>query len=189
MLTTRVIVLLAAMALPISSPFAADDVLEAMDQARQAYQAGDLAAAKQSLDLASQLIGQKNADAFAALLPKPLPGWKADDAQTTAIGSSMFGVSSASRTYRNAKDEHVEVQITGDSAMVAQLAPIMANPQIAGVLGKIVRVGSQRAIQTPQGDVQMIVANKFLVMVTGSAPADAKSAYAQGVDVTKLSKM
>jgi len=89
--------------------------------------------------------------------------------------------------YRNAKDEHVEVQITGDSAMVAQLAPIMANPQIAGVLGKIVRVGSQRAIQTPQGDVQMIVANKFLVMVTGSAPADAKSAYA--VDVTKLSKM
>jgi hypothetical protein len=52
-----------------------------------------------------------------------------------------------------------------------------------------VRVGSLRAIQTPQGDVQMIVANKFLVAVTGSAPADAKLAYAQAVDVARLSKM
>ena len=82
----------------------------------------------------------------------------------------------------------MEVQITGDSAMVAQLAPIMANPQIAGAMGKIVRVGNLRAIQTAQGDVQMIVANKFLVAVTGSAPADAKLAYAQAVDAAKLAK-
>jgi hypothetical protein len=189
MLFVRIAVLLASFALPISPALAADDVLDAMEQARKSYQAGDLAGAKQSLDLASQLIGQKNAEAFAALLPKPLAGWKADDAQTTAIGSSMFGASTASRSYRNAKDETVDVQITGDSAMVAQLAPIMANPQIAGAMGKIVRVGSQRAIQSAQGDVQMIVANKFLVMVSGSAPADAKIAYAQAVDVAKLSKM
>ena len=189
MLFVRCAVLLAFCALPILSALAADDVLDAMEQARKSYQAGDLAGAKQSLDLASQLIGQKNAEAFAALLPKPLAGWKADDAQTTAIGSSMFGASTASRSYRNAKDETVDVQITGDSAMVAQLAPIMANPQIAGAMGKIVRVGNQRAIQNAQGDVQMIVANKFLVMVSGSAPADAKIAYAQAVDVAKLAKM
>jgi hypothetical protein len=76
-----------------------------------------------------------------------------------------------------------------DSAMVAQLAPIMANPQIAGAIGKIVRVGNLRAIQTAQGHVQMIVANKFLVAVTGSAPADAKLASAQAVDDAKLAKM
>jgi hypothetical protein len=189
MLSLRAAVLLAFMAFPIAPLLAADDVLDAMEQARKAYQAGDLATAKQSLDLASQLIGQKNAEAFAALLPKPLPGWKADDAQTAAVGSTMFGASTASRSYRNAKDENVEVQITGDSAMVAQLAPIMANPQFAGAMGKIVRVGNQRAIQNPQGDVQMIVANKFLVMVSGSAPADTKIAYAQAVDVAKLGKM
>src|SRR5215471_5565195 len=39
----------------------ADDVTDALDQARKAYQAGDFATAKQSADLASQLIGQKNA--------------------------------------------------------------------------------------------------------------------------------
>ncbi len=40
---------------------AADDILDTIDQARKAYQAGDATAAKQSLDLASQLIAQKNA--------------------------------------------------------------------------------------------------------------------------------
>ena len=44
----------------------ADDITDAIDQARKAYQGGDLAGAKQSLDLASQLIGQKNAEGFAA---------------------------------------------------------------------------------------------------------------------------
>src|SRR5256885_3387909 len=113
----RIPLALLLVALSVPPAAAADDVLDAIDSARKSYQAGDLAGAKQSLDLASQLIGQKNAEAFAALLPKPLAGWKADDAQTTAIGSSMFGASTASRSYRNAKDETVDVQITGDSAM------------------------------------------------------------------------
>jgi hypothetical protein len=186
------IVYLAALfvtALTSCPAFAADDVLDAIDRGRKAYQSGDLGTAKQSLDLASQLIGQKNAELFGALLPKPLAGWKADEVQTTAVGSTVFGASVASRTYRNTKDENVEVQITGDSAMVAQLAPLLANPQLAGAMGKIVRIGGQPAIQTREGDVQMIVANKFMVSVTGSAPADAKMAYAQAVDVAKLSKM
>jgi hypothetical protein len=53
--------LLVAMA--VSAP-AADEVIEAIDQARKSYQSGDLANAKQALDLASQLIGQKNAERF-----------------------------------------------------------------------------------------------------------------------------
>src|ERR1043165_4966918 len=81
--------------------FAADDILDAIDKGRKAYQSGDLATAKQSIDLASQLIGQKNAEAFGALMPKPLAGWTAEDVQTSAVGSTVFGASVASRTYRN----------------------------------------------------------------------------------------
>src|SRR5690349_18720750 len=114
-----------------SSPVFADDITDAMDQARKAYQAGDLGAAKQSLDLASQLIGQKNADAFATLLPNALPGWKAEKAQTTALGAAGFGASTASRAYSNAKGDHVEVQISGDSAIVTQIATFLNNPAMA----------------------------------------------------------
>ena len=56
-------------------------------------------------------------------------------------------------------------------------------------MGKIVRVGSQRAIQNPDGDVHMVVANKVMIVVSGSADAPAKLAYAQAVDVAKLPKI
>jgi hypothetical protein len=171
-------------------PAAADDILDSIDAARKAYQAGDLANAKQSLDLASQLIGQKNAESFATLLPAALPGWTAEKAQANAVGAAMFGgASAASRTYTNAKGDSVEVSITGDSAMVMQFGPMLNNPALAGAMGKLIRIGNQRAVQTNDGDVMMLVANKFMVQVHGSADAAAKLAYAQAVDVTKLSKM
>jgi hypothetical protein len=179
-------ILLAALAIPA---FAADDVLDAIDQARKAYQSGDMAGAKQSLDTASQLVGQKNAEAFAALLPAALPGWKAEKVETAAVGVAMFGASSASRRYIGSDGHDVQVRITGDSTMVMQLAQIFMHPSIAGAMGKLIRVGDQRAIQTHEGSVNLVVANKFLVTVDGSASAEAKLAYAQAIDIAKLSKM
>jgi hypothetical protein len=173
----------------LSAPAFADDITEAMDQAAKAYKSGDLGGAKQSLDLASQLIGQKNAESFAALLPNALPGWKAEKPQTTAIGAVGFGASVASRSYQNAKGDNVEVQITGDSAMVSQIATFLNNPALAGAMGKLVRVGSQRAIQDSDGNIKMVVANKFLVAVDGSADAASKLAYAQAIDIAKLTKL
>ena len=161
-----------------------------MDQARKAYQAGDMANAKQQLDLASQLIGQKNAEGFAALLPAALPGWTAEKAQATAVGAAMFGgASAASRSYSNAKGDSVEVSITGDSAMLMQFATLLNNPAMAGAMGKLIKVGGLRAIQNQDGDVIVVVANKFVVNVQGSADAAAKLAYANAIDVAKLSKM
>lgn len=169
---------------------AADDIVDAIDQARKAYQSGDMASAKQSLDLASQLIGQKNAESFAALLPAPLAGWKAEKAQANAVGAAMLGgASAATRQYTNAKGDTVEVAITGDSALIMQFAPMLTNPAMAGAMGKLVRIGNQRGVQTQDGDIMMLVANKFLINVQGSADAAAKLAYAQAVDVAKLSKL
>jgi hypothetical protein len=167
---------------------AADDILEAIDQARKSYQSGDMAGAKQSLDLASQLIGQKNAESFATLLPAPLPGWKAEQAQTNSM-SILGGASAATRQYTNAKGDTVEISITGDSALIMQFAPMLANPAMAGAMGKLVRVGNQRAIQTQDGDLMMMVNNKYLINVQGSADAASKLSYAQAVDVAKLSKL
>jgi hypothetical protein len=193
MLTIRAASLLALMTLltigVACGSARADDITDALDAARKSYQSGDLATAKQSADLASQLIGQKNAESFVTLLPKPLAGWTADEAQATAVGSTAFGASQARRSYARSNGERVEVQITGDSAIVAQIAPILANPQFAAAMGKILQVANQRAVQNPQGDIHIVVANKFLVIVTGSAPAAAKLQDAQGVDLVRLSKM
>jgi hypothetical protein len=169
--------------------FAADDILDAIDQARKSYQDGNLTAAKQSLDLASQLVGQKNAETFGSLLPAPLPGWKAEKVETAAVGVAMFGASSASRRYLGPDGHDVSVRITGDSAMVMQFAQLFLNPVIAGAMGKLIKIGDQRAIQTHEGTINMVVANKYLVSIEGSADSAAKLAYAQAVDIAKLSKM
>jgi len=179
----------AVVVLAITTPALADDITDAIDQARKSYQDGNFAAAKQSLDLASQLVGQKNAESFAALLPPALPGWKADKIETAAVGAAMFGASSASRRYGSPDGHDVSVRITGDSALVMQFAQLFLNPVIAGAMGKLIKVGDQRAIQTSDGTINMVVNNKFLVTVEGSADAAAKLAYAQAVDIAKLSKM
>ena len=186
----RTIVVALAVSAAAISARAADDIVDAIDQARKAYQSGDMAGAKQSLDLASQLIGQKNAESFVALLPAPLAGWKAEKAQANAIGAAMLGgASAASRQYTNAKGDTVEVSITGDSAMIMQFGPMLNNPAMAGAMGKLVRIGNQRGIQTQDGDIMMMVANKYLINVQGSADAAAKLSYAQAVDVARLSKL
>jgi len=170
--------------------YSSDDILDAMDQARKAYQAGDLGEAKQQLDVASQLVGQKNAEAFTKFLPEPLPGWTAEKPQTTALGSSVLGgVTTASRSYTNAKGINVEISITGDSSMLMQFATMLNNPVLAGAVGKLIKVGGLRAIQNQDGDVILIVANKFVINVQGSADAQSKLAYANAVDISKLSKM
>jgi hypothetical protein len=179
-------IFLALAALPA---LAADDILEAIDAARKAYQAGDMAGAKQSLDLASQLVGQKNAESFAALLPAALPGWKAEKAETTSVGVTVFGVTSASRRYNGSDGRDVEVRITGDSALVLHFARLFMNPTIAGAMGKLISIGDQRALQTSEGSINMVVADKFLVTVEGSADEASKLAYARAVDIGKLLKM
>ncbi|HEX5212275.1 MAG TPA: hypothetical protein VFW22_11160 [Pseudolabrys sp.] len=179
----------AVVVLAIATPALADDILDAIDQARKSYQDGNFTAAKQSLDLASQLVGQKNAESFAALLPAALPGWKADKVETAAVGAAMFGASTASRRYSSSDGHDVFVRITGDSALVMQFAQLFLNPVIAGAMGKLIKIGDQRAIQTSDGTINMVVNNKFLVTIEGSADAAAKLAYAQAVDIAKLSKM
>ena len=85
------------MAAPIAAVLAlaatavrADEISDAIAAAAQSYKAGELSAAKQSLDLASQLISQQNADRLIAALPKALPGWKAEGPDTSAGGGFGF---------------------------------------------------------------------------------------------------
>ena len=188
-MTHRFMLAAAVLAALAATPAQADDVLDALDAARKAYQAGDYGEAKQQLDTASQLIGQKNAESFAALLPNALSGWTAEKTDVNSIGTHMLGASTASRRYTSTRGDHVEVQITGDSALLAPMAAMFANSQFAGFMGKVTRIGNQRAIINSDGDVYIVVDSKYLVTVTGNGSASDKLAYAQAVDVAKLAKM
>jgi hypothetical protein len=186
----------ARLALPLTALIAfsvsaalADEVGDAITAAQTAYKAGELSQAKQSLDIASQLIAQQTAEALVAALPKPLAGWKAGNPDTSAGGVFGFSGTQASRSYTNAKNESIDVSIATDSPLLTQLATAMANPALAGLMGKLVTVGTQRAIQTKEGEINMLVASRYVVNVTGGGTADDKLNYAKGIDLTVLAKM
>lgn len=167
----------------------ADDISEAIAEGQKAYQAGDFAAAKQALDTASQLIAQKNAEGFAKALPKPLSGWTAEEADSMASGMAALGGSVASRRYKKGEEIDVEVSISGDNAILTQQIAIFSNAQMAGLMGKLVPINGQKAIQTKEGDITMMVANRFVINVNGSGSAEDKLAYAKAIDVAMLTKM
>ena len=82
--------------------------------------------------------------------------------------------------------QHVEIQITADSPIVSQLGMIMTNPMMAGAMGKLIRIGNQRAIQTSNNEIQMLVNNRVLVTISGDASDDVKLTYAKAIDFAKL---
>lgn len=169
-------------------PARADEVGDAIAEAGRAWQGGDGAAARAALEEALQLLAQRAAAGLAAALPAPLPGWTAAAAESSAAAAGLLGGGTqASRAYRNAEGRSLRIQVMSDSPLMAQLGMILTNPAMAGMVGKLIRIGPQRAVQTNDNEIQMLVDNRILVTVTGDAPLDAKLAYARAVDIAALS--
>ncbi len=190
MLTARAALPLAFIAGPALPALAADDALDAIDQARKAYQSGDLANAKQSLDLASRLIGQKNAEAFAALLPnaaRRLEGrGRADDRSRLDRVRRLDGDPHLHATPRVRTSRCRSPAIPRWSRSSRRCWPTRRSPaRWARSCGSATCAQSR----TAQGDVQHGGRQQVPGGRHGSAPADAKLAYAQAVDVVKLAKM
>ena len=168
-----------------TSPASADDVTDAIEEALAAYQEGDNAYAKESLDFASQLIGQMNTDSLAALLPEPMEGWTAGEASTETMGAALFGGgSNASRDYSRGDDD-ISIQYTANSPIVAQMAAMFSAAGMAGG-GKLIRLGRQKAMVDEDGGIQFVVNNNVMVQIDGNASAEDKMAYAKAIDIRKL---
>lgn len=167
----------------------ADDIKEALEEALKAYNQGDMSGTKENLGYATQLLNEKSADALTKALPAPLPGWEADEAQSSSAGAALFGGGlQASRTY-NKDDHYIEVEIVGDSPMLSQMMVVMTNPALAGSMGKSVKIGKQRGIQDENGKIMLIINNRFMVSVEGDAEQADKLAYAEAVKLEALNNL
>lgn len=167
----------------------ADDVTDQIDAAKEAYKAGDFTLAKQALEVAAQLIEQQKAESLPGYLPAPIKGWKVAEIETEAQGpSTVFGGGvSAKRTYlKEDGTADVTIEIIGDSPLMTQFASIMMNPSLAGAAGKLKVIDKQRALLTSDGELKLLVANRFLINITGTADEDAKTAFAKAIDYEKL---
>jgi len=177
----------------VLSPVLADDVTDSINEALKQYGNGEFADAVQSLDYASQLIRQKKGGQLEAFLPKPIAGWKAEDAKSQAMGSAMFGGGvTAERSY--VKDNsRVNVKIITDSPMMQGMMMMFSNPMMAtSDGGKLEKINGEKAIvkysnENKDGNINLMVAGRFLITVDGDDVARQDLiAFAQGIDFKKL---
>jgi len=175
---------------------AGDEVLESIKEGTEFYNNGEYADAVTSLNYAVQLIQQKKGDVLKDLLPGPLEGWTAEDAESQSAGAAMFGGGvTAERNYTRG-DSRITIRMITDSPMMQGVMMMFSNPMFAtSDGGKLERIGKQKAIvkyeeDNKSGDLQMVVNNRFLVMVEGDAVTrDELLAYAAAIDTKKLSEL
>jgi hypothetical protein len=182
--------------LGFSSAALADDVEDYINEALTFYKDGQYSEAVSSLNFAEQLIQQKKSTGLEAFLPGPLEGWEAQTATSQAASSAMLGGGiSAERRYSKG-DSSIHIQIMADSPMLQGVMMMMSNPMFAtSDGGKMERIGKQKAIvkfdpNTKTGDVQIVVANRFLVKVEGNGITDNDlKDYAKAIDYDKMAQL
>ncbi len=153
----------------------ADDVSDAVAEAAKAYAAGDLATAKQSLDLASQLVAQKQADALAKLLPEPPSGWTAEPVDATAGMAGFLGGGLILKRSYERGEKAVELQLMANSPILGSMAPLFANVQLLGGMGKVFRQKGRVAVLTNEGEIQLVVGKTFVTLTGSGAEADKRA--------------
>jgi hypothetical protein len=169
----------------------ADDVIDQITEALQAYQNHDTQTAITALDAASNLLRQSRADGLKRLLPQPPPGWTADAAESTAVSVAMLGGGiTASRAYHNGV-QRVEVQIVADSPMLQSLAQLISSP--LGAIGgmKTVVIGGRRMSYTENDRTYMaLVADKMIVKIQGNAdtPDPTLRSFIAAIDFAAIEK-
>jgi hypothetical protein len=173
----------------VSGSFA-DDVTDQIDEALKAYKKKDYATATTALDAAANLIRQAKAETTKTLLPEPLAGWTADEAEVTTMGAGMMGGgTSILRQYRKG-DDQVEVTLVSDSPMLQAMA-MMFSGAMSGPDNKLVVIDGRKTTYAKSDNAyQTLVANKTLVKVSGSEGVDDKTlrAYLKAVKFAELEK-
>ena len=174
----------------------ADDVTDSINEALEYYKDGAYTEAVGSLNYASQLIQQKKGEKLESFLPKPLDGWKAEDASSQAVGAAMMGGGlSAERSYAKGNST-IDIRIITDSPIMQGMMMMFSNPMLAASDGgKLQKIGRQKAIvqydaANKSGDINVVVANRFLVTIEGDDVKEAElKAYAKAIDYDKLSEL
>ena len=166
----------------------ADEVTDQIHEGLKAYEKGDLDTAAIALDSATSLIREMQAGDLSKVLPEPLPGWTAEEAETNTAGAAFGAGTEASRAYRK-DDEQVNISITGNSPLLQAMSMMFTNPAMMGGDSKLVVIDGRKVIQDKQEhSLQTMVNNNFLVAVEGDdlTADESVKAYFQAIDFEAL---
>jgi hypothetical protein len=188
----------AACAACLAVPASADDALNAIDQARKAYVAGNRAAASEYLESAMKLVLTSQQDELTSWLPDPLPGWRVDHTNNIGAVLVLRAYNNDSKSYKQGSltlSSVISVGIESDPAKAASFIELSKNKQKAAadhkeftVLGDLLiyRVLCPSDWCADTGDVHVIriIDNKIIVLINsrpGATLVNEMVAFARAV--------
>jgi hypothetical protein len=177
-------------------PVCADEILDSINEAIEAYNEKEYAEASESLDYAKQLILQMRSENIMKVLPEPLPGWESKTAQTQSMGM-LGGMAGVEKEYfkpgtGDQGRKRITINIMAESPMMQGMMA-MFNPAYAGAQGgKLQKIKRNKAIvkynpDSRSGEANVLVKKNYIVSIKGNS-VDKKDLldYAEAVDYKGL---
>jgi hypothetical protein len=180
----------------------ADEITDQLDQARQLYEAGDVAGAIGELEFAMQALKGRIAEDYRATFPPPAAGWTAQDAapgEQAAALPFLGGGAMLQRTYQQTNGAgRIEAQLMTGGSFLQGLAGMMMNPAMLAAQpnAKRVRIGRENAVlifdsQTHEAQLVLDLGGKATIMLQGSnlESGDPVTDLAQRWDLKKVREL
>ncbi|MFN4263723.1 MAG: hypothetical protein ACK4IT_08990 [Thioalkalivibrionaceae bacterium] len=176
--------LAAGLLLPFS--LSADPVREALDNAIEAYESGDIQYALEELALAQQALNELKTGQLAEFLPEAPSDWtRTIETSTNSGAMAMFGGgSSVEAVYSGPNGQSITMTIMADNPMLAMYAGAFSNPQLMNQMGTVHRIGRERAVEQ-DGQFTMVVGGRYLIQASGG-DADNTLPLLNGIDFRAL---
>ncbi len=178
------------------TPVYADEIVDSINEALEAYKEKAYVEAVESLDYAKQLIQQLRSEVIMKFLPEALPGWESKTAQTQSMGM-LGGMSGVEKEYwapgsGDQGRKRITINIMAESP-VMQGMMAMFNPMYAGAQGgKLQKIKRNKAVvkynpDNRSGEANVLVKKSYIVSIKGQS-VDKKDLldYANAVDYKGL---
>lgn len=168
----------------------AADVVPHIDAARAYVQKGDIARSAHELEVALLDLQDRLGRSLSGLMPAPLPGWDAEDAEYEGLGSTGGGLT-VTRAYT--KD---------DSSLNASL--ILDNPAVDEALSQLVASATTKKLKfgaeegvlrwdpaSHSGEITFVLSHRVLIQITGEGvlTGDVLADMAKEIDFPKIRKV
>ncbi len=193
-----------ALALVVSA--SADEVLEEIDYAREAYEDGSYSEAIEGFNFVIAQIQSLQVDELRKALPEPLSGWTMEEQESDAMGYGFFGLGSGAgvtrRYYEEDSGATIEITIGAQSIMLQQITMFLKNPALAAtqpntklekkrVAGKRITIVEEFSSEDESGKLSLTPDDQTLVMIEGWDITDKEILYEylDGIDFDLISEI
>jgi len=198
------VVVILALALVVSA--CADEVLEEIDYAREAYEEGSYSEAIEGFDFVIAQIRSLQVDELREALPEPLSGWTMEEQESDAMGYGFLGMGSGvgvtRRYYEEDSGTTIEITVAAQSIMLQQVTMFLKNPAMVAaqpntklvkkrIAGKRITIVEEFSSEDESGKLSLTPDDKTLVIIEGWDISDEEILYEylDGIDFDLMSEI